>query len=249
MMDEKYIELINREIDNEITPDEKVRLHYHLAESKTAQGYYEEMKLTCESLNRINDPLPSENLKKQIVNSIDFNRYTPKPAKAHAWNLNRIFSLRTAYTFAAGLIAGIIIYSLFTMNSGNIPPDEVSGTIGVATKAVTVKEIPINLPSLKGNIAVQEQGSNFRFIIYSSSSQPVDFIISYPDEVQFESIKPAKTGDIKIFSGKNYIKTSISGSQQYTLMFSSTGSVPSPVHLSLVQSGNTIYECNLTLNR
>ncbi len=249
MIDEKYIELMNLEIDQVITPDEKIRLHSYLSENKEAREYYDELLLTSDSLNQLPDHEPSENLKKQTINSIDFSKYSPKARHSSIRSYGWVFKFRYAYTFAAGIIAGLFIYSLFTMGSGNINQDDISGTIGIISNAKTIEEIPLNFPDMQGTITIKEQGESFWFSIYSNSSQPVDFVITYPDQVKFENIKPGKSGDINLSSGKNYIKTTNSGSQQYSVMFTKSDITPSPLHFRLLQSGKTLYTCELSLNR
>ena len=112
-VDKKYIELINKEIDQVTTPDEKAELQKYLQANKSAMDYYNDLQLTNDYLDRLPDHEPSENLKKQIINSINFNKYSPNQKKHYAWDFLFSPKLRIAYTFALGLIIGIIIYALF----------------------------------------------------------------------------------------------------------------------------------------
>jgi len=249
MINEKYIELMNKSIDNLISDEEKIRLEYYLAENKEAKGYFDELLLTGKYLNEMTDPVPSESLKKRIVNSIDFSRYSPSTFHNQSHKLRRIFNFKYAVTFAVGLLAGIFIYSLFVLNSENINTNEISGTMATTENAVTIEEIPLNFPGITGKIEMKAQEKNFWFSIKSNSVKPVDFIISYPEQVQFENIKPENSGNLSISSGIDYIKTTISGSQNFNIMFKSNTLTTSPIHLELLQSGNKIDEFEFSLKR
>lgn len=248
MIDEKYIELMNLEIDQVITPDQKSKLHSYLSENKEAREYYDELLSASGSLNQIQDKEPSENLKKRIMNSIDFGLYAPVHKQSRIAWLGTAFKFRYISIFAAGLLAGIFIYSLFT-NPVPVNEDEITGTIGVSTESKTIEEIPLNYQGIQGNIIIAEQGEKFWFNISSNSAQPVDFIINYPDKVQLENIKPEMQGDLKISGSYNSIKTTNSGSQQYSIVFTTGNIASSLLGLKVMQSGKTLYEREITLKR
>lgn len=249
MIEEKYIELMNKEIDHLITSEERIRLHNYISVNNEAKEYYDELLLTNESLNHIPDHQPSENLKIRILNSINFNKYNVKTVKNKSLKILRVANFRFVYTFAAGLIAGIIIYSLFFVNAGNVNPDDISGTIGINNSAKTIGEIPLNFPGISGNIELKEKGSTIWFNIHSNSSQPADYIITYPRQIQFEYIKPGSSANMTILKSENYIKTSNSGSQEFTLAFTQNNTPSSPIHIQLTQSGNLIHDYEFSLKK
>ncbi|HEY6906545.1 MAG TPA: hypothetical protein VI230_03715, partial [Ignavibacteriaceae bacterium] len=151
--------------------------------------------------------------------------------------------------FAAGLLAGIFIYSLFTINPAPVNEDDITGTIGISAESKTIEEIPLNYQGIQGSIVIAKQGEKFWFNISSNSAQPIDFIIDYPDKVQLENIKPEMQGDLKISRSNNSIKTTNSGSQQYSIVFTTGNIASSPLGLKVMQSGKTLYEREITLKR
>ena len=249
MIDEKYIELMNYEIDRVITADQKIKLHNYLSESKEAREYYDELKSASGSLNQLQDKEPSENLKKLIMNSIDFSLYAPVHKQSRIAWLGTAFRLRYISIFAAGLLASVFIYSLFTINPAPVNEDDITGTIGISAESKTIEEIPLNYQGIQGSIVIAKQGEKFWFNISSNSAQPIDFIIDYPDKVQLENIKPEMQGDLKISRSNNSIKTTNSGSQQYSIVFTTGNIASSPLGLKVIQSGKTLYEREITLKR
>lgn len=249
MINEKYIELMNKEIDQVITPDERIELQNYLSKNKAAKEYYDELLLTNDFLNRLPDHNPPENLKKHIINSIDFSRYEKHPesvkkSSGFLWGLK----FRYTYIFAAGLLAGIIIFSIFLLNTGGVKTNEVYGTIG-AEKMRTLQEIQLNFSDISGKIQLKQKDNTFWFDISAFTPKNTDFIVSYPDEIQFDNILPGSSSNIEISRNKNYIKITNAGTQQYSLQFTQITTASSPMYIRILQSGNVVYEHELSLKQ
>ncbi len=247
-MEQQYIELINKEIDHVITPDEKIKLHNYLSGNKAAKEYYDALLLTSDYLNKLPDQEPTENLKKQIINSIDFNKYSPKMEKQGFWSILFAPKFRLAYTFAIGLIVGIIIYAALVNNSNSININDIYGTIGISNEdANTTAQLPLNFSDFKGEIVLKNVDKNFWFNLKLNSTQKFDVVITYPDQVKFENLILGVAKNIEVSKGSNYIKTTNSGSQQYSVLFLQNSPEPATIQIQILQSGNTVYDHTLSL--
>ncbi|MCB0753910.1 MAG: hypothetical protein KDC52_20735, partial [Ignavibacteriae bacterium] len=78
MIQPEYIELMNKDIDKIISASEKKKLDKYLKENEEAKILHKELLRTEELLDTIPENVASENLKKRILNSIDYNMYQPK---------------------------------------------------------------------------------------------------------------------------------------------------------------------------
>lgn len=250
-IDKRYIELINKEIDHLTTPDEKADLHKYLAANKAAEDYFNDLLLTNDYLDKLPDQEPSENLKKQIINSIDFNRYTPKVKKQPAWSFLFAPKFKLAYTFATGLIIGIIIYAVLVNNSKTVNINDIYGTIGINNDgANTISELPLNFSDISGNIELKGIDRNFWFNLDLNSTQDFDIVISYGNDVKFENLRLGTAKNIEVSKGQNFIKTTNSGDQKYSLLFTQiNGSEPSSIKIRIIQSGTSLYEHNLVIKQ
>ena len=248
MIDKRYIELMNREIDNLNTPAEKQDLHHYLDENIESREYYDELLAADQALMQVPEPVVPNNLEKRIINSIDFGKYDRKPESRRAFGFIHGFNKKYVLTFAAGLLAGIFIYALFSMNSQNFRQNEVSGTIGVE-EALTIREVPINLDEIQGDISLKEKNDLYLFEISLNSEIPVALTISYPDQIKLESFQPGIPGRMSLITAGNMIKAENSGPQQYIFSFTTTGKNPPPVHIELAKSGKKIFEHMFALNR
>ncbi len=248
MIDKKYIELMNREIDDVITPDEKKDLHHYLSVNHEAGEYYDELISASNALNQVPEPDVPENLGKRILNAMDFSRYARHQKRKRVFNFIPGFNFRYAFTFAAGLLAGIFIYALFTMHLDNLNQEDVSGTIG-SERTVTLREIPIDVNDIRGNISLKEKNDIYLFEISLNSNSLVDLTISYPDQLKLENFKPGIPGRISLVTAGNFIKAANSGAQEYLFSFTGTATNPPPVHIELSRYGKKVFEREFALNR
>ena len=249
MIDKKYIELMNKEMDNSISKDEKVALHNYLSNNNDAKEYYNELRLTNDYLDALPDPDPSENLKKYIVNSIDFSRYSTSDNRKNFWDFLYLPKFKYAYIFTAGIIAGIIILSIYT-NTFNYKDNDnsTSGTIGVENiKSELIKEIPLKFSDISGKIELLKAGNNFSVNANFNSAQKFDFVIKYGNDVEFQSVNPKSVSNIEFSNGENSIKTTSEGVQQYRFLFSKRGDKVSSIHIQLIKSDNIVYQGELKL--
>jgi hypothetical protein len=250
-IDKKYIELINKEIDHITTVDEKVELQNYLQANEAARDYFNDLQLTNNYLDRLPDQEPTENLKKQIINSIDFNRYSPKQHKQSAWSFIFAPKFRLAYTFAIGIIVGIIAYALLVNNSNSVNINDIYGTIGINNDgASTISELPLNLSDISGNIEIKGINKDFWFNLDLTSKEGFDVVISYPDAVKFQKVRLGLAKNIELSKEQSLIKTTnSSGSQKYSLLFTRNSPDPVTVKIQILRSGNTLFEHNLTIKQ
>lgn len=245
MIHKKYIALINKEIDGIISTAEKNNLDEHLLKNPDAKNYYNEIILTNNYLSFLPDQEPSENLKKKIINSINFNKYSPKIKNKNLWNLLAASKFKLASTFAAGVIAGIIVFALFFDNN-NVNLKNVSGTVIASDTGVkTIREIPIKFPI--GNIELKQLGNNIRLNVSSNTDQNFKMMIKYPGNIEFNNIKPGFDGNIEISKSKSFLQVSSSRVRQYSLLFIKSNSDYSEMQIKIITSDETVYEHNVTI--
>ena len=118
MNENQFIDLVNKEIDDIISLNEKKDLHEYLDTHPEAMKKYQELILTARTLNKLDKVEPPEYLKSQIMNSIDLNRYTVKQKKNSFFNFPIFDWLfypkpKFALSFATGTIFGLLLFALF----------------------------------------------------------------------------------------------------------------------------------------
>ncbi len=170
MVEEKYIALINQEIDGVNSPQEAANLKAYLAADAEAQQLYDELVAAARLLKAVKAVEPPPDLKSGILRAIQPDRHAArakKPVLGGIKSLVEVFwsspsrQLRYAYVFAFGLIAGLGIFALLSNtsqqasdnanlygtlawrdNSGFAAVDSIAIDLALGRAAVRVKSSP-----------------------------------------------------------------------------------------------------------
>ena len=157
MIDKKISELVNKEIDGVITPSEKIKLDQYINNYPEARKLYYELINTEKKLNLLQDTDPPENLKKNILNSIDINRYAkPRRNDFRKTVTSFIPAPKILITFALGAAVCLIVLSAIFKTPDIFSPfqsDDVSGTIGLSNSRI-IKSVPVAASAIEGNIEI-----------------------------------------------------------------------------------------------
>ena len=251
MIEKKYIELINKDIDKEISPNEKTILEEYLNSNAEAKNLYEELCITESLLDKIPDKEPTLNLKKNILNSIDKARYSrvQKHSYPEGFIGQIIFQTKykIAFSFTLGILAGLLIYAYFFVNPHTINNNDISGTIGL-NDARLIKSIPVNTFNILGNVNIKRINDNLSFDFNIGSPDQYNLTLKYdPDKVKFENISLGNNNSIKFDSENSLIKFSDSGIHKYRLIFSLKNEVPVDFNLEISQKGNKVFEQEIAI--
>jgi hypothetical protein len=120
MIENRYIELMNREIDGANSPEESAALRAHLESNEEARRYYEDLRGLSNMFAAAGDVAPPKDLNREIMRSVaehdavrassGAGRAGSGAARARRAPLFGIFAgKRLAYSFAAGLALGLVI--------------------------------------------------------------------------------------------------------------------------------------------
>ncbi len=167
--------LVQIEMDNEISPEEKSRLHRYIQDHPEAAVYYREMHTAIGLLDKLEEKTPPEHLSRKIFENLNI-RSQPivHPIKQKIWDHSRV---RYALSFAAGVLLGIILFSVGKTTLGLNPlsnSNNLKGTMGVFRQEnwTKVQNFPVQLPHIEGNLVVNSNQNAVEIIFRPSSSIP-----------------------------------------------------------------------------
>jgi len=184
MVDQKYLELINKEIDNTISASEKELLDKYLRSNPEAYTMRQELSEAEKLLDRLPDKDPSISLKQRILHSIDFDRYAYKKKKSIAGYFSAAFSgprKKLTTSFAFGLVTGIIILSIIFYTSYHNNLSEVNtvfGTMGLPESEV-LKSVDVNSMDIAGKIEISKAANHYWVFVNLSSSKKYTLQIEF----------------------------------------------------------------------
>lgn len=130
---------------------------------------------------------------------------------------------RTVATFGLGVVAGILVITLFFSNSFQ-DTGSVSGTMGGLDNYENFEVadyVQINTTSANGHIAVQYRDEMVITQVNLNSADNVKMTLSFnPDNLKVYSVKPVHVNDESSFnSGRNFINLNNKGESRYMILF------------------------------
>jgi len=254
MIEKKYVELINMEIDGANSPDDSEKLKAYLAKNPEARNLYKELIKTSRLLDKAGDIEPPANMKTNILNSLTSKRYqvTGKRnfLKGLFSNAGLKFELKHAYFFTAGLVIGMILLLLLNDNQ-SLENSQLFGTFvqnEKSEKFKTAADIKINMDGLNGTITIKYLNNILMAEIKIDSEQEISMVFEFVDkDLSFNSFKQMNNVNNNVDIDEKYLKFINNGSNQYIILFNDKTKFLTPVNLKIFSGSTVIYEKNVSL--
>ena len=140
MIAERYIELINKELDGFNTESESKELRQFLSDNDEARRYYDELQRATSALKRVAQVEPPAFLKIHILNSI---KSLPLPVRSKTGWMDTVLELfrrspsaRYSVVFASGLCVGALLLAIVgPWRRDEVPPAwKVSGSMAARSE-------------------------------------------------------------------------------------------------------------------
>ena len=256
MTDEKYIELMNSEIDGGNSAHQTKMLMEYLDKNSDARQMFNDLLSLGNSLRAVRQSEPPENLKKNVMNAIR-GGISGQEKRGFAF-LSRFGSIlpksnvRYAYVFAFGLLAGIIVYSVFggdffTKNLrdhsdlyGTILPNETYNGSRIVDQASW------KLAEAAGSTKILSSGNVVLADIEIEAAPDVELIMGFDQSaMKFSAFRQFTMAGSRLESGEDYVRMTNIGHNHYIVIFDGNGKGGSPLTLKLVISGRLILEKTL----
>ncbi len=253
MIDDKYNELIQREIDGVNSRAQTRRLKSYMEGNPQAQKFYEDLLAMSVKLSKVQEIEPPRNLKINILNAIPSEKYIKK-ARYPVFKLSLeslLFSkrVRYAYIFAAGLIiGGLGIGLLFTsfINQETVGVSNLSGTMMRDVTTVnfqTAEKFDISETDVSGHVELSYSKKAILLEITAKTELEIEARVEYNgNDLNFLGFKEinASMNNLSVLS--NSIQFSCIGDNSYLIFWDRKTSHMSPLQLKLYSAGVMITE-------
>lgn len=254
MIDRKYQELINKEIDKTISPAEKETLDKYLKSNPEADLFYHDLLKTESLLDNLSERDPSVSLKPRILNSLDYNYYS---------NANKKFSLiqyipnifsnsktKIAASFAVLAIAVVIILLFYFPNYENtLEVNNTIGTIGFSNSTV-VESFNVNSNDISGKVDVLKGENLYAFDINLTSLSDYIIQIQYDNnKIHLEESSLPDFKNVHVEKSPGLVKITGFDSESYALVFKIKELLPEKVTIQIFQKDKRILEKEILLSK
>lgn len=245
-IDDKYLDLINAEIDGEIDDSERSELRDFLAQSPEGRAVHEKLSRTCAMLDAVDDEDPPPHLKHLIMDSV-------KPARVEKTSpgfLKTLFAtpaLGYAATFAAGALL-----TLSLLNSGQISIrafDDVTGLVGSVADPVdaeTLRALSVDEPAVAGTVSLRSSGTLLILDFDLVATRPIEIEADYTDKtIWFNGFAQLESSGTSISAETGRVRLGMEGKRRYAVYLQNDGGRHTSVRLRFRADGEIVHEGSL----
>jgi hypothetical protein len=250
MVEQKYIELMQKEIDGSISYLEKSRLASFLKGSEEARELHQQLRRVHDCL--VDTPLvdPPESLRPNIMSKIVPR---PRPTVARAihgpslWeSLVARFRLQPAIPFAVGVVLGVLalVPVISTRQGGNdIDSSRLIGTLlnaGADAQVIDSKIVSFGL--VRGSLEVRALDGWVLVDVALKSPDQISLVMDFDsDDISFYGLTNLDQGTTFLESSPTELKLTHTGVQHYYLAFADNPKRAAEIAFRL-ESGGEIYQ-------
>jgi hypothetical protein len=245
-IDPNIVELINADIDGEISPADKDTLEAMMAESPEAQAMHAELSGLSSSL----DELPDLDAPPYLIHTIMAE--IPKPESQGRGDFLRGLFAAPALRYAAMFAAGAIL-TLSLVNSDQVSErafSDVTGLVGTISSEVPVgpgiQTMQIDRTDVAGHITLRSSGPLLIVDFDLVSNGPIDIVASYSDQsVWFNGFAQLESPGASISAESGRISMKINGKRRYALYLHNAGDRNVSINLRFMSDGEVVYDTDI----
>lgn len=247
-IDQKYIDLINADIDGEINEDDKADLEAFLARSPEARAARAEFEAFCAALDSIETENPPPHMRHVIMNAVppvSRNSGAAEPGFLHT--LLAAPALRYAVTFAAG-----VFLTLSLVNSSQISNrafDDVTGLVGTVADPVDAElssTVAIDESAVAGTVSLRTAGSILILDFDLVAASPIEIEADYTDRtIWFNGFAQLESSGTSVSAESGRVTLGMEGKRRYAVYLQNEGGRETTVNLRFKADGEVVHEASL----
>ena len=232
MINEKYLELIQAEVDGELPDQDRAELSRFMLANPDAHAVRDELRRLCSTLDQVRPAEPPPELRASILAEVRL------PVSAVGSRSPRRFlpqsgALRYAAAFAGGLIVSAIAFQVASDRNAGLDVSDVTGTMvsqDPVSRSGPVDSVHVSLDQVSGTVSL------FR----SSSMRVVEFDLAARVPVE---VAVVHDGQEARFSG--FGRASGAAAQRYALVLDGPGAEGALMEIRFLTAGAVIHSESL----
>lgn len=245
-IEQKYIDLINADIDGDIGHADKDELDTFLAENDEARALHTELAALIGSMEAIEAIAPPPHLRHVIMNSVK-----PTPAKTESPGFLEVLfaspALRYSSTFAAGVLLTLTIVSSDQIS--NQAFDDVTNLVGTISDPISgdlVNSIAVDNAEVAGQVSLRSTGSMLILDFDLVANSPVEIEADYRDRsIWFNGFAQLESSGTTISAETGSVTLGMEGKRRYAVYLQNSGERGVTVNLRFVAGGEVVHEASL----
>lgn len=255
MKEKEFVELVNKEIDGTLADKERTKLKKYLERNTKAQQEYDDFLALARVLGRVEKATPPPHLKQQILNTVNLTKPAAVESRKSRPFLRQLLPnaqpLKYAYTFAFGVVAGMLLFLAFSV-SDRTPKriDDMRGTLLSEESARSLEageQITLREVDLEGTVSTRTSRDVGLVEVELNSRKEAQLLIHFEGDVAFQAFRQTGTGKHEIASISGEVRITTSGTSKFTFVFEKKQDDTQPLQLTITSENRTIYNAPLSL--
>lgn len=229
MIEEKYIELIQADVDDELPEQHRAELSRYLLADPAARALRDELRRLRGMLDQLPASEPPAELKQSIMAAVRM----PIPVTPARSSWVRLPLVRVAAAFAGGLMVSAIAFQLASDREASLDVSAVAGTLASqdpVARSAPVDTIDVSLDQARGSVSLY-RSPTLRVVQFDLAvQQPLEIVVMHEgQEARFSG--PEQSG----------------GNQRYALVLEGAGESGSAIDVRFLASGAEVYRGTLEI--
>ncbi|MCZ6642511.1 MAG: anti-sigma factor [Gammaproteobacteria bacterium] len=256
-VDAKIVELINAEIDGEISVSDRSILDDHLRSHPEASRLKDELTDLCQSLDSMEDLSPPPHLKHVILASLDSPAPAPTRAATKASSAPRRWWFpatplwQNTGAFALGCVITVVLMSTNQIaDRGYDDVTDLMGSIGVSADEAgdrATDRLNLTRDEVAGTITANRSGSIMVIDFDLSSREEVEIVVEFSDQnVWFNGFAQLESDSTSVAAESGRVSLQMDGQRKYAIYLHNSNPGPAAVNLQFYAAGELIFEDGLT---
>lgn len=225
MVDEKYIELINKEIDGANSAAVQAELQAYLVDHEEAQQLLSDLQKLALMLDRVPEVDPPEGLRSRILAASPMRQRNTKRQWHTRVAISRYFNLRPAwgYKIAGGFVLAILILVIVIFDKSILDLSDLTGSLVSRDSQEGFRiagQLAIDSKDVDGFIVVRISNAALSVDIDLIAPNSITFRVEFDSvAIGFAAFEPLAdfTGDLDV--GEGNLKLTSAGAIKTTMIF------------------------------
>lgn len=250
-INQEFTNLINADIDGEISAADKPELQAFLAQNDEGRAFHEDLSSLCSTLDTMEALEPPTHLRHVIMSSVPRGAEIPERPSF----LRTLFAapaLTHAATFAAGILIALSI--LNTEQFSNQTFDDLTGLVGTVADPVdshVLDAIAFDKPEIAGRVSLRTSGDMLILDFDLVAQAPIEIEAAYTDRnIWFNGFGQRPESDSTTVSAKaGQVRLTVQGKRRYAVYLHNAKGNDTSVTLRFLQKDNIVHEAGLSNRR
>lgn len=257
-IDPKIVDLINADIDSEISAEDQALLDEHLAKNTDARTLRDELSSLCADLDAVEAIPPPTHLKHVILDNISKQNYSETASGGGDWKtmMRTLFGskvLRHSWSFAAGVI---LTYTLISSDQiSRHAFDDVTrlvGTIGQPEYSGGTSgedSISLTLDVIAGSVNLNTAGSIMILDFDMTSRGPIEIVADFANrDIWFNGFAQLESNGSTIAAETGQVTMRMEGQRRFAVYLNNASHSAATINLRFFSGGTLIHEAELRFN-